>query len=565
MKRVTLLVALWISIALGEPYEGFPLSKLENGSFLEQFDYTNLQLSGWIKSNATKFDEGRSEVMEYSGEWTLEPAIKYPVISGEKGLVLKSRAAHHAISKHLPVKFDNFDQDLVLQYEITLQNGFECGGAYIKLLDWQNDNYTDFSVNTPFQIMFGPDVCGANNKVQFILTRESPVTGKSEAKHLTDPPIARINDVTALYTLIIKKNQDYEIRINGKVAKAGSLLEEDVFSPPLNPPRKIDDENDYKPWLWDDRKYIPDPERLGKPDDYDEKYANHEIPDPNATIPEDWLESEPIYIDDPEAEPGSKTKILNPKCLNVSGCGPWTAPMVNNDDYKGPWIQPTIENPNYEGEWQPRKVANPEYYEDTNPSNLKPIGGVGFELWSMNKNILFNNIYLGHSIEEAESIGNSTWKVKIDLQDKQKKYHANIKNQPYSPPPDFEQLLKGDGSSFVERIVSFLHLVLNYQYQQISQFWNSFVNDPFMTIETYPYKFIVYNLLLITVISMLIGFISIIICFFANPDNVPEAEEDEEDKDEEISKDDENIEALADYFDNEGVSVNSFQSITKRK
>ena len=35
--------------------------------------------------------------------------------------------------------------------------------------------------------------------------------------------MARTNELTNLYTLIIKSNQDFEIRVNGQVAKAGNL------------------------------------------------------------------------------------------------------------------------------------------------------------------------------------------------------------------------------------------------------------------------------------------------------------------------------------------------------
>lgn len=621
MKILGLVSVLLLNFAVADEHQLFNRSNLNSDSFFEQFSYESLEDSSWVKSRATTFDEGTNRVMEYVGKWALEPAIDYPVLPHEKGLVLKSRAAHHAISRTLPNKFDNTDVDLVLQYEITLQEGLECGGAYIKLLDWQENlgDYINFNSKTPFQVMFGPDVCGANNKIHFIINRESPITHKVEEKHMTNPPLARINDLTTLYTLIIKKNQDFEIRVNGKVAKAGNLLDDGIFEPSLTPPEKIDDENDMKPWLWDDGKYIPDPERSEKPDDYDQKYASHEIPDPQATKPEDWLESEPMYITNPDFEDGygSMAKILNPKCLNVSGCGPWEPPMINNENYKGPWIQPTIENPNYEGEWSPRKIDNPEYYEDKNPSNLKAIGGIGFELWSMNQNILFNNIYLGHSIEEAEYIGNSTWKIKNKLQDKLKRYHDSLKATTYPQPGDIFELQEEE-LIIMNRIKSFVHMILMYQYHDLQKFWKDFTNNPFLTIETYPYKFIVYNLLFVFLISILIGVMSIIACFFSDPtsqetpyelesekDIEKEEDDDEEDDDEEEdnveaedkeekdgqkevedkdvnNQDDEpeslvveevldkphklpNEKEIENYFNNDGVNVDSLQSVTKRK
>jgi calnexin len=68
--------------------------------------------------------------------------------------------------------------------------------------------------------------------------------------------------------------------------------------------------------------------------------------------------------------------VPNPKCSEVSGCGPWSPPMTKNPDYKGKWSAPLIENPAYKGPWAPRKIANPAYFEDKTPSNFEPIGAV---------------------------------------------------------------------------------------------------------------------------------------------------------------------------------------------
>lgn len=46
----------------------------------------------------------------------------------------ESKAAHHAISTLFPEPIDPKGKPLVVQYEVKLQKGLECGGAYIKLL-----------------------------------------------------------------------------------------------------------------------------------------------------------------------------------------------------------------------------------------------------------------------------------------------------------------------------------------------------------------------------------------------------------------------------------------------
>lgn len=90
----------------------------------------------------------------------------FPGITGDKGLVLKNPAAHHAISAKFPTKIDPKGKTLVVQYEVKLQKGLECGGAYMKLLrDTKQLHQEEFANTSPYVIMFGPDKCGATNKV----------------------------------------------------------------------------------------------------------------------------------------------------------------------------------------------------------------------------------------------------------------------------------------------------------------------------------------------------------------------------------------------------------------
>lgn len=111
-------------------------------------------------------------------------------MEGDKGLVVKDPAAHHAISAKFPKKIDNKGKTLVVQYEVKPQSKFTarqcnitcnrfrdadmlpidslvCGGAYLKLLQENKKLHAEeFSNTTPYVIMFGPDKCGATNKVR---------------------------------------------------------------------------------------------------------------------------------------------------------------------------------------------------------------------------------------------------------------------------------------------------------------------------------------------------------------------------------------------------------------
>lgn len=186
---------------------------------------------------------------------------------------------------------------LVVQYEVKLQNGLECGGAcgysrsqtYLELLIATADmkllqdspegiQAKELNDKTPFTIMFGPDRCGerllisllclshlscatgATNKVHFIFRHKNPLTGVVEEKHLKSPPAPRYEKVSALYTLIVRPDNTYEIKINGDSKKKGSLLED--FDPPVNPPKEIDDASDTKPLDWVDESMITDPDGM---------------------------------------------------------------------------------------------------------------------------------------------------------------------------------------------------------------------------------------------------------------------------------------------------------------
>ncbi|KAG5439162.1 hypothetical protein PCANB_001461 [Pneumocystis canis] len=395
----------------------FKSTVISNAVFVEQF--TSDWKSRWTISSAMRRVDGNNTLF-YDGEWKVEEPTVYKGINGDTGLVVKKAAAHHAISAKFLEPINNEGKILVVQYEVKLQNELECGGAYLKLITASNEDirYKDFSDRTPYTIMFGPDKCGSTNKVHFIFRHKNPLTGKYQEKHLQSPPAIENTKVTTLYTLIVRPDQAFEIRINNKAVKTGNLLTD--FIPPVNPAKYIPDPDDRKPLNWVEESMIVDV-NAKKPDDWDENEPL-EIIDVNAIKPANWLEHEPLMIPDPnvqapdewdEEEDGKFTgpMIPNPACVNAAGCGPFR-PMIRNPKYKGKWVPPLINNPKYIGEWKPRDILNPNYYEDKTPSNFESLIGIGFELWTMQNDILFDNIYIGHSIEEAEKFAESTFGIK---------------------------------------------------------------------------------------------------------------------------------------------------------
>ncbi|KAG7212568.1 hypothetical protein KM043_012868 [Ampulex compressa] len=391
--------------------------------FVENFDDQDKFNATWVLSQAKKEDIDE-DIAKYDGKWELDEPTR-SVQTGDLGLVLKSKARHAAISAPLSKHFHFEDKPLIVQYEVNFQEGQECGGAYLKLLtvDEQHTDLKLFHDKTPYTIMFGPDKCGNDHKLHFIFQHKNPLNGSMEEKHCKKPK-ERLEDFFKdkqphLYTLIVQPNNTFEIKVDNKAVNYGSLL--DDFDPPVNPPLEIEDPNDTMPDNWDNREKIPDPLAV-KPDDWDED-APAQIVDEDDVMPEGWLEDEPPMIPNPnsvkpedwdiemdgEWEP---PEIQNPKCVDVPGCGPYSQKMKKNPRYKGRWKAPLINNPNYKGKWKPKLIHNPHYFNDEHPFLMQPIHAIGFELWSMSTDILFDNLIITDSEEVAKKWADSTFEVR---------------------------------------------------------------------------------------------------------------------------------------------------------
>ncbi|KAJ2776465.1 hypothetical protein H4R18_005655 [Coemansia javaensis] len=394
------------------PLPAFTAYSVPDAALWEQF--TGGLEPVWRRSQATRSGGGGGE--RYEGEWAVEEVTELAGIGGDRALVVKSEARHHAVSAQLAAPLDPAQHGLVLQYEVKLQQTLNCGGAYAKLLTAPLSG--EFNDATPYTVMFGPDKCG-ESKVHLIFRHRNPVSGVYTEHHLKEPPVPPSDAMTHLYTLAIHTNNTFSVSIDGAERRTGSLL--DDFAPPVNPPKEIDDPNDAKPADWVDEASIPDPD-AEKPADWDED-APAMVPDEAAVQPKGWLPDEPLMVSDPKAEKPADwdddedgdwaaPMVPNPRCEKADGCGPWRQPQKRNPAYKGKWAPPLIDNPQYKGEWAPRRIANPDYFEDLEPYRLSAIGGIGFELWTMQAGITFDNIYLGHSAEAAARIAEDVWRPK---------------------------------------------------------------------------------------------------------------------------------------------------------
>jgi calnexin len=436
------------------------------------------------------------------------PRIVLPgVVDGEQGLLLKSPAKKYGVGAAFekPITADDKYVELVFQYQVRLQDGLLCGGAYLKFLNVSRGQAfvpTELDNSSPYVVMFGPDRCGGTDKIHFIIRKKNPVTGVVSEHHMQRAPPIATDTVPHLYTLILRgphrdtisadgennevgKGSEFIILLDQTELIRGQLSDPMAFEPPLQPPALINDPDDKKPSDWVDEAQIPDP-TAKKPEDWnDDEPAT--IPDEEATMPEGWLEDEPDSVPDPSVHKPEEwdddedgeweaPSIPNPRCASAPGCGPWTRPNKKNPAYKGKWTPPLIDNPLYIGEWRPRKIKNPQYYElesprggllttllgggqvanpdnDSGPADAR-IGGLAVEVWTMQGGILMTDFLVSTSMKDASRVAEGRWRKRNDEATKQRDLLADLeglkKAKADADAPD---------AGFVTKAYYYLHLL----------------------------------------------------------------------------------------------------------
>lgn len=325
-----------------------------------------------FKYNVRKF----SYLMYYKdqiGEW-VATAGKYFADANDKGIKTSQDAKFYGLSSKLDEEFTNEGKELVIQFSVKHEQDIDCGGAYIKLLG--DIDQSSFGGDTPYLVMFGPDICGYSNRRTHVIFNYPP---KNQNLLIKEDVKVETDTLTHLYTLVVKPDNTLEVFIDGESVRSGSLESQFDFLLPM----EIKDPSQSKPTDWVDEKFIPDPEDK-KPEGYDDMPA--EIPDPEATKPEDW--------DDEED-------------------GEWEPPLIDNPEYKGAWKPKQIENPEYKGEWVHPLIPNPDYKEDKE-LYIRAVKAkhVGFELWQVKAGTIFDDIIVTDSYEEAKAYAAETFDKK---------------------------------------------------------------------------------------------------------------------------------------------------------
>eukprot|EP00929_Paragymnodinium_shiwhaense_P061648 TRINITY_DN30812_c0_g1_i1.p1 TRINITY_DN30812_c0_g1~~TRINITY_DN30812_c0_g1_i1.p1 ORF type:complete len:401 (-),score=139.24 TRINITY_DN30812_c0_g1_i1:111-1313(-) len=342
--------------------------------FEERFE-TEAWEQRWVHSTS-KGPNGPAGQFEWSaGTW---PANE----KAQKGLRTPKNMHYYGISSKLEKPFSNKGKDLVVQFSVKHEEhkySF-CGGGYIKLLGSEFDQ-VKFGGDTPYKIMFGPDICGSDvARIHLIFNWKGKNLLRTEDIKLDYDDK---NEFTHLYTLVLKPDDTYKVYMDLKEKASGTLYEHWDF-----PKKSHDDPKDSKPSDWVEEAKIDDPAAKKPADWVDER----RIRDPTAQKPEEW--------DDDED-------------------GVYEAPLIDNPAYKGAWSSGKVDNPAYKGVWKAKQIPNPDFVEGV--YGYDDIGAVGFELWTVNLGSIFDNILLTDSFDHAKAVAEEVWKPHADEEKATKK------------------------------------------------------------------------------------------------------------------------------------------------
>ncbi|XP_048832304.1 calreticulin-like [Brienomyrus brachyistius] len=312
------------------------------------------------------------------GQWKLGAGKFYGDAEKDKGLQTSQDARFYALSSRFE-PFSNEGKTLVIQFTVKHEQKIDCGGGYVKVFPADLDQ-ANMHGESQYYIMFGPDICGYSTKKVHVIFNYK---GKN---HLIKKEIrCKDDELTHVYTLILRPDQTYEVKIDNEKVESGTLGDDWDFLPP----KRIKDPEAKKPEDWDDRVKIDDVTDT-KPEDWDKP---ENIADPDAKKPEDW---------DDEMD------------------GEWEPAMIPNTEYKGEWKPKQIDNPGYKGVWVHPEIDNPEYTADAEIYKFDKVGVLGLDLWQVKSGTIFDNFLITDDEKTAEEFANETWGVTKDPEKKMK-------------------------------------------------------------------------------------------------------------------------------------------------
>uniref|UniRef100_A0A4X2KP45 Calreticulin 3 n=1 Tax=Vombatus ursinus TaxID=29139 RepID=A0A4X2KP45_VOMUR len=326
------LLALWlVRVALATVY------------FQEEFLDGESWRNRWIPStNDSNF-----------GHFRLSSGKFYGDIQKDKGLQTTENAKFYAISSRFK-PFSNKGKTLVIQYTVKHEQKMDCGGGYIKIFPSDLDQ-KNLNRKSQYYIMFGPDICGFDiKKVHVILFYKNQY-------HSNKKPIrCKVDGFTHLYTLTLRPDLTYEVKIDTDIIESGNI-EEDWD---LGGVRKME-------------KSLPVQEHGDGLKDWDKHFL-----DASANKPSDW---------------------------NSELDGEWQPSLIQKPKYKDGLKSENMDNSDYKDVWLHQKIENPGYLQDFELSEYENIGVIGLEVWQVRSGTIFDNFLITDDENYAAEFGMKTW------------------------------------------------------------------------------------------------------------------------------------------------------------
>ncbi|XP_046527021.1 calreticulin-3 isoform X2 [Equus quagga] len=150
------------------------------------------------------------------GHFRLSSGKFYGHKEKDKGLQTTQNGRFYAISARFK-PFSNKGKTLVIQYTVKHEQKMDCGGGYIKVFPADVDQ-KNLNGKSQYYIMFGPDICGFDiKKVHVILHFKNQYHSNKKSIR------CKVDGFTHLYTLILRPDLTYEVKIDSQSIEAGSI------------------------------------------------------------------------------------------------------------------------------------------------------------------------------------------------------------------------------------------------------------------------------------------------------------------------------------------------------
>ncbi|XP_031803829.1 calreticulin-3 isoform X1 [Sarcophilus harrisii] len=297
------------------------------------------------------------------GHFRLSSGKFYGDIQKDKGLQTTENAKFYAISSRFK-PFSNKGKTLVIQYTVKHEQKMDCGGGYIKIFPSDLDQ-KNLNGKSQYYIMFGPDICGFDiKKVHVILFYK-------DQYHSNKKPIrCKVDGFTHLYTLTLRPDLTYEVKIDTDIIESGNIEED-----------------------WNLRLRKLEKSAMKMPKNW-EKSQNDKLSDVPS---QDW---DKHFLDASANKPSDWNSELD---------GEWQPSVIQQTKYKHGLKSQNMDNSDYKDVWLHQKIESSGYLQDFELSEYENIGVIGLELWQVRSGTIFDNFLITDDENYAAEFGLKTW------------------------------------------------------------------------------------------------------------------------------------------------------------